>query len=354
MSAEAGPTILVVDDDAGFRRLIAAVLSREGYRTTLACDAAEARVLLAERAFALAVCDLNLPGESGETVVTHIAGSYPTTAIVVVTGGADSAVADGVLAAGAYGYLIKPFGLDQFLITVSNALRRRQLEQDRLAHKLFLEKAVAERTAELERSRRETVRRLAAAVDSRDDVTGMHSERTAQYAVAIAQRLGWTEGECDLLALAAPLHDIGKIAVPDSVLRKPGPLTADERALMEEHAAVGYRMLTGSGEDLLELAATIAWTHHERLDGSGYPRRLRGTQLPVAGRITAVADTLDALTSDRPYRRGLPLERAIDILLEQRGHRLDADMVDAVVDSLNDRLTPASRPSPRPLAAVTA
>jgi putative two-component system response regulator len=340
-----------VDDDVGFRRLIATVLAREGYRTTLAGDATEARALLAERAFALAVCDLHLPGESGMTVVTHIAATYPTTAIVVVSG-ADFAVADGVLAAGAYGYLIKPFGLDQFLVTVSNALRRRQLEQDRLAYERSLERAVAERTAELEHSRRETVRRLAAAVDWRDDVTGMHSGRTAAYAVAIAQRLGWAEDECNLLALATPLHDIGKIAVPDSVLRKPGPLTAAERALMEEHAALGHRMLTGSGEELLELAATIAWTHHERLDGSGYPRRLRGAQIPAAGRITAVADMLDALTSDRPYRRALPIELAVEVLVEQRGHGLDAAMVDAVVDSLADGLTPAL--PPRRLTALTA
>jgi putative two-component system response regulator len=328
------PAVLVLDDDHGFRRLLATVLEREGYPTALASNGAEARTLLAGRSFALVVCDLQLPGESGDAVVRHVSAQLPGTAVLVVSGGADRDVAEQLLADGAYGYLIKPFGLDQFLITVANALRRRELEQDRLLYERTLEHAVTVRTAELLRSRRETVRRLAAAVDSRDNMTGHHSERTARYALTIARRLGLPAEECDLIALATPLHDIGKIAIPDRILHKPESLTATERRTMQTHAAVGHRMLAGSGEDLLELAATIAWTHHERLDGSGYPRGLRGDAIPAVGRITAVADTMDALTSDRPYRRAYSLQEAAEILGSLRGRELEAEMVDAVLDSL--------------------
>jgi putative two-component system response regulator len=344
MSARPAPRILVLDDDAPFRRLIAKVLEREGYPIALAADGREARAALAAQSFALVVCDLELPGESGSALIDHISAGYPGTAVLVVSGGSDRARADHLLARGAYGYLIKPFSIDQFLITVSNALRRRELERERLLYELTLEHAVAARTAELQRSREETVRCLAAAVDSRDGVTGLHSGRTAQYTRAIARTLGWSDDACDLLALAAPLHDIGKISIPDRILHKPGPLTARERATMETHAAAGYFMLAGSGEELLELAATIAWTHHERLDGSGYPCGLRGEEIPAAGRMTAVADVLDALTSDRPYRRAYPLDDALEKLESLSGRALDSEMVDALVESLDDDLGEALRP----------
>jgi putative two-component system response regulator len=346
MSTAPMPSILVVDDDAPLRRLLSAVLEREGYPTTLAANGIEARALLAVRSYALVVCDLNLPGEPGAAIVDHISSVHPGTGVLVVSGGSDRSTADELLASGVYGYLIKPFGLDQFLITVSNGLRRRELERERVVYERTLEAAVEARTAELQRSREETVRRLAAAVDSRDDVTGLHSGRTAQYASAIARTLGWSDRACDLIALAAPLHDIGKIAIPDRILHKPGPLSLGERRTMETHAAAGHRMLAGSGEELLELAATIAWTHHERVDGSGYPFGLRGDEIPVTGRMTAVADVLDALTSDRPYRRAYPLGEALETISAQRGRALDAEMVDALIEWLHDDIAEALSPPP--------
>jgi len=179
-----------------------------------------------------------------------------------------------------------------------------------------------------------TIRLLTTAMDLRDDATGSHSARTADYAYAIARRLGLPHPLSELIRLAMPLHDIGKIALPDEILHKPGPLTEIERCVMQTHTVIGHRLLAGSGEELLELAATIAWTHHERLDGTGYPGGLSGDEIPEAGRIAAVADVADALLSDRPYRGAHTLDEARDILLAQRGSQLDPCMVDALMREL--------------------
>jgi putative two-component system response regulator len=213
--------------------------------------------------------------------------------------------------------------------------RRKRVEHDSQLD--VLGHALRERTEELKRSREATIRLLAAAVDVRDDATGEHAARTAEYAYAIARRIGLSDTEADAVRLAVPLHDIGKIAIPDSILHKCGPLTFVERLVVETHAETGYRMLAGSGEELLEIAATIAWTHHERIDGSGYPRRLVGAEIPAVGRLTAVADVADALMSSRPYRSAYTHEQALEILLEQRGRRLDADMVDALLAEISAR-----------------
>jgi putative two-component system response regulator len=330
------PAILVIDDDPAQCRLLAEILEGARYRVAQATCAASARELLAERHFALVVCDLTLPGESGESIVGYIRATYPSTAVLVVSGGSDHATAERLTALGVYGYLVKPFAVDQFLITTANALRRRELELERLLYARALEQAVADRTAQLAGSRRETVKRLAAAVDSRDGMTGLHSERTGHFAATIALRLGMPPGERELLALAAPLHDIGKLAVPDNILHKPDALNPAEWRIMQAHTTAGHDLLAGSGEELLELAAEIALTHHERLDGSGYPYGLAGEAIPESGRIVAVADTFDALTSDRAYRPAFSTREATAMLVAMRGGQLEPDMVDALVASLRE------------------
>jgi putative two-component system response regulator len=329
----ASTTILVVDDDLQDRGLLVNLLELEGYGVADFGSAAEARAALQAQTFTLAICDLQLPGEAHGNLADDIRADHPDTALLIVSGNADRATADRFTAAGTYGYLIKPFAIDQFLITVANALRRHELEHERATYERGLEEIVSVRTAELRRSRVETVRRLAAAVESRDGETGLHSERTGQFGWVIARGLGLEAEFCELIRVALPLHDIGKIAVPDSILHKPGPLSPSERRTMETHTTVGHDLLAGSGEQLLELAALIAWTHHERVDGGGYPRGLEGRAIPVPGRIGAVADCLDALTTDRPYRAARPLEQALAILAEARGTQLDGDMVEALTAS---------------------
>jgi putative two-component system response regulator len=331
MSAK--PDLLVVDDDPQDRKLLATILERDGFGIATATNAAEARAQLLSRDFALVITDLTMPGETGLSLVQHVLDEHPDTGVLIVSGRSSPAAAAEILELGIYGYLVKPFGIDQFLITIANALRRRDLERERRQYELGLEWAVSTRTAELSRSREEALARLAAAVEYRDGETGDHSARVGQLAWLIAKGLGLPDERCELIRIAAPLHDIGKIAIPDSILRKAGPLTDLERQLMQTHAEVGHELLAGSREQLLELAATIAWTHHERIDGTGYPRRLAGDDIPIEGRIAAVADVFDALTSDRPYRPAFSVAEALELMREER---LDPGMVAVLEDAVAD------------------
>jgi response regulator RpfG family c-di-GMP phosphodiesterase len=205
---------------------------------------------------------------------------------------------------------------------VADRIERRRFAAERTEQ---LERAVIERTGELreaaaglELAQAETVRRLSLAVEYRDEDTGTHIERIGRGSEVLARAAGLDARLCELLRYASPLHDAGKIAIPDKVLLKPGRLEPDERAVIETHTAVGYKLLRGSESEVLELAASIAWTHHERWDGSGYPRRLRGEAIPIEGRVVALVDVFDALTSDRVYRRAFARDEALAIMRDDR------------------------------------
>ena len=198
------------------------------------------------------------------------------------------------------------------------------------------ERADAERA--LRRAREETIHRLARAVEIRDDETGGHIDRMGRFCELIAERLGLPPDRVELIRIASPMHDVGKIAVPDSVLLKPGPLSPAERAIMETHAQIGHELLAGSGETLPELAATITWTHHERVDGNGYPRGLRGDDIPLEGRIAAVGDVFDALTHDRVYRPAMGAEEAVELMRRVSGAHFDPGVLDCFLDAMDDVL----------------
>jgi putative two-component system response regulator len=242
--------------------------------------------------------------------------------------------AETALALGAYGYIVKPFRDSEVNIGIANALRRRRLEIENKAHHERLEQLVAERTAELDRSREETIHRLAAAAELRDNETGQHIERVSRYCELIARRLELPYDRCELLRVASPLHDIGKIAIPDHILRKPGPLSTDERLVIETHTERGYSILAGTREPLLQLGAEIAWTHHERFEGDGYPRGLAGEEIPLSGRIVAVADVFDALVSDRVYRLALPDDEVVAAMRAGRGGHFDPVVLDAFLTAI--------------------
>jgi putative two-component system response regulator len=331
--------VLVVDDEESVRRMIARMVTSGGeWECETAADAAEARMLLARRGFSLVICDVNMPGESGTDLTLWIREHHPDVAVLMATGIDDPQLAQSVLELGAYGYLVKPFKRHEVQINVANALGRRRLELENRDHRALLEQRVEERTEELRRSREETIRRLSLAIEFRSRETGEHVERIGNGAAVIGRRLRLKPGRCELIRLAAPLHDVGKIGISDEILLKPEPLTAAERKRMENHAEIGYRLLTGSGSDLLETAATIAWTHHERWDGIGYPRRLAGEAIPIEGRITAVMDVFDALTHDRVYRPAMPVDRALEIIRDGRGRHFDPAVVDAFLATLDELL----------------
>jgi len=245
---------------------------------------------------------------------------HPDTTAVMMSGLDDIALADRALAMGACGYLVKPFDANDVLRSVTSAISRRQ-------HDL-------EAAEELKASREETIQRLCIAVEARDPGTAAHISEMSHYCHGVAREIGLPVYRCDLIRNASAMHDIGKIGIPDDILLKPGKLTASERQSMEAHPEIGYRILLGSHSELLQLAAIIAWTHHEKFDGTGYPRGLAGDEIPLEGRLTAVADVYDALTRDRVYRPRFSHGDAIDMLERGRGTHFDPDVLDALFDAL--------------------
>ena len=333
--------VLIVEDEAPVARMVERILTRAGYSCEVASTASEARLMAVGTPFELALCDLLLPDGSGLDLGAEILALGHDTAVVIATGVDDPEVAMSALDRGVFGFIVKPFRRTELLIAAANALKRRSLEREARRRHEALESAVRERTAglqaalnDVQRSRCETIARLAQAVEARDAETGGHMERMSLHAERTARALGLPRETCELIRLATPLHDIGKIGVPDAILLKPGALTADERRQIERHAEIGHQMLAGSSSPLLELAASIAWTHHERHDGGGYPRGLRDDEIPIEGRIAAVADVFDALTSDRPYRPAYSHEVALRMMRDGRGTHFDPRVLDAFLGTL--------------------
>lgn len=210
-------------------------------------------------------------------------------------------------------------------------------------HREVLEQEIGDRSNELRRAlteleiaQAETVRRLSMAVEFRDEDTGAHIERIGRFSTLLAEQIGMDEEMCARMVHAAPLHDVGKVAIPDAILLKPGKLTAEERAIVETHAEEGHRLLKGSSSAILDLAATIALSHHEKWDGSGYPRGLRGEAIPIEGRIVAIADVFDALTTDRVYRKAFAVEEAVEMMRTERGKHFDPVLLDAFLEVLGN------------------
>ncbi len=335
--------ILVVDDEEALRRAFCRQLASFGYASDGVGTADDARSALRERNYAIALLDINLPGESGLDLLAHVRSRHSGTGVVMVTGSDDPELARRAIESGAYGYLIKPVRATELLINIANAFHRRELESQHRIAVERLQAVVEQRTEDLvtalanlrqagdlvQSSQEETVLRLARLVEVRDEATGHHIDRMSQISAVVGARLGLPPAACKLLQLASQLHDVGKIGVPDSILLKPGILTPDEYEIMKSHAAAGHRMLADSQSQLLRLAATVAWTHHERWDGSGYPRGLTGQSIPIEGRIAAVADVYDALTSRRVYRAAFASQTAVDMMEAERGRHFDPQVLDA-------------------------
>jgi putative two-component system response regulator len=328
--------VLVVEDDPDLAHLASFVLRDEGYDCVVARTFGEARAVVESSEIDVCLCDLHLgPDGSGLELARAIEGSG--TALVIMSGSDDTTLAEQALRIGAYDYLLKPFRRTELLITVASAFHRRRLERESGALRRKLEQTVAARTLELAHSREETIHRLARAVEFRDSHTGLHVERMAAFCRMIALRLGLPPERCSLIRTASLLHDIGKLGLPDRILVKPGPLTTEERSEMEEHTTVGHRILGDSASELIRLAARIALTHHERYDGGGYPRRLSGEDIPLEGRIAAVCDVFDALTSSRPYRPSpFTHDEAVEVIRADRGKAFDPEVVEAFLGALDE------------------
>lgn len=341
--------ILVVDDEPPVRRTLSRILGAVGYQCSPAGSVSEARERLNTSNFEMVICDLRMPGESGMELVEQIERDGLQIAVLMATGEDDPEIARAAGKHGVDGYLVKPFSGNELLINVDYALEqaRKRFERTRKSdHSLqeAHERAsdvraalidVAEREQLIDTQRTQMLSRLSEVVGQRDLETGAHIRRIGRHAALLARASGLPEEEARNVGLAAPMHDVGKVAIPDAILLKPGPLTPGEREVMQRHTQIGHDILANSGSPLLDLAASIALTHHERVDGTGYPEGLRGEEIPIAGRIVAIVDVFDALTSERPYRAAMNDEEALAIMHERRGTHFDAELLDCFFDNLD-------------------
>jgi len=314
--------ILVVDDDDAVRALLGRILMREGYRCRMVRDAAGAMEWMQRAPYDLLVCDVLLPDGSGLDVLAWAMQEHDRMAGLMVSGLSEVTLAQRALELGAYGYMLKPFTANEVLIAVYGALRQRQSQHAQL---------------EAHAAEGEAIRRLCVAAEHTNPQATRHIGGTSELSLLVARELRLAPRHCALIHAAAPMHDMGLVIVPPHIPLKKAPLTQLERAQMQKHAEAGYRMLAGSPHELLLVAATIAWTHHERLDGTGYPRGLSGTGIPIEGRIFGAVDVFDALLRDRPWRPRHTYTDAQEILQSGAGTLFDAEVVEALF-AVSDRL----------------
>jgi putative nucleotidyltransferase with HDIG domain len=325
--------ILVVDDEETIREIVSSMLGGAHFQTRQASSGVEAlSILESGDEFDLVLSDLMMAEMDGITLLGRAKERYPDMPIVMVTAVSDISVALQALRNGAYDYLLKPFEREQLLATVRRALENRRLKRENDAYRTNLEALVAARTqqwktalSKLEESYDITLAALGDALDLKDNETEFHSRRVTAFTIAIARKMGLSKEEIKVIARGAFLHDIGKISIPDDILRKPSKLTEEEMAIMKEHCYLGYKII--SRIPFLAEAAEIVYSHQERYDGSGYPRGLKGDEIPLGARIFAIADTLDAMRSDRVYRKAQSIQAARKEIELWAGRQFDPEIV---------------------------
>lgn len=334
----AAPTrILIVDDDASVRDVISVLLQEEGYECRTASSAEAALDVAAAEAPPLVISDMKMPGRDGIWLLEAFRERYPESAVIMLTGYGDTEAAVDCLRRGAVDYLLKPPKLTDLIRAIERALAKRRIELARKRYQKKLERKVRDRTGELRTALRDiqgtyqtTLLALVRALDAREHETSDHSQRVVKYTEVIAERLGLRGPELEEIGRGALLHDIGKIGVPDAVLLKPAKLTPEEWKEMRKHPDIGHEMIQSI--EFLNTPATIVLSHQERFDGTGYPRRLRSDEIHIGARVFAVADTLDAMTSDRPYRKGTTFENAVAEIERCAGSQFDPEVVRAFLD----------------------
>jgi cyclic di-GMP phosphodiesterase len=336
-------TILIVDDEAEIRELLNEIVESLGHKAELARDGFEALAKL-RLGIDLALLDLTMPGMDGYEIARRIrkdpdAGDIPIIMITALTSRQDRLRA---LEAGANDFIAKPADVVEVRARITSLLNLKQAHDSLKLHKKELEAAVAKQTeslrqavADMASAQRgayqaylETLHRLALAAEYKDENTGAHIQRVGSYSGLLAQSLHLPPGEVELVKLASPLHDVGKIGIPESILLKPGALTPEERKAMEQHPFIGERLLHGSTAEVLHAAEIVALSHHERWDGNGYPHKLKGNDIPLYGRICTIADVFDALTTERPYKKAFPNDKAFEMLKSAGGTQFDPSLVE--------------------------
>lgn len=320
--------ILVVDDEPYICAILKRWIEAAGYECDTAENAYHAKSLLTEAAYSLVLSDIRMPGESGIEFLRELTDSFPDMAVIMCTGVDDSKTAIDALKLGAFGYIVKPFKQNEVVINVANALERRRLQLIAKNYQAELEEKVQRRTVEIRRREEELVIRLLSTVQQRDDETGAHIRRIGLYSAVLAEAAGWSAIQVDDIRLAATMHDIGKVGIPDRILLKRGPLSRTEFDEVKHHTEIGARILSGSSIPLLKLAEEIAMSHHEWWNGEGYPRGLKGETIPESARIVAIADVYDALVHKRVYKPAISEEETLRQMKAERGIHFDPRLLD--------------------------
>jgi putative two-component system response regulator len=325
--------ILIVDDDAGVVRILRQILTREGFtHIASTSNPAETRGLFVQFQPDLVVLDLRMPELDGYRVMEQLRPLMPEGVflpVLVLTGETAAEAKRRALAQGAHDLLQKPFDVVEVTLRIRRLLETRLLHLKLADQNQALELRVRERTRQRDKAQKEMLARLAAAGEARDDDTGRHTQRVGRLAARVASAIGLSPKRVGIIRQAAPLHDIGKIGVPDAVLLKPGKLTSEEYEIMKRHTIIGARILADGHCDFVRVAGLIARSHHERWDGSGYPDGLAGEAIPIEARIVGLVDVYDALTHDRPYRPAWDEARVLDHIAAERGRHFDPALVDA-------------------------
>lgn len=330
--------ILICDDSLTNSLILEKLLNHEGYNNVkLTTDPTQVCKLIGRSSFDLLMLDIEMPQMNGFEVMEALKNSSEATnlpPILVLTANESKEVRNKALEAGAQDFLTKPFDQTEVILRVKNLLKVRQSNLYQTHYSADLERQVALRTAELEKASDALISSMAKAAELRDKATSKHVLRVGGYAELLATLVGLPYDIAYLIGKAAPLHDVGKIGIPDHILLKEGPLTSDERSIMNSHATLGAELLSGYDSAVITMASTIALTHHEKWDGTGYPRQLKAGSIPIEGQITNLCDVFDALTTKRPYKDAWSVEKAVDWIKEQSGAQFSPELVNLFINNL--------------------
>ena len=319
--------ILIVDDEASVRHLLPELLVKKSYRREEAANSEEAIEKIKCKPISLVILDINMPGKSGIELLAEIKANHPDTAVIMATATTNLSTAISCMKQGAYDYITKPFNLDEVTLSVARALEKRKLELENRNFQKYLKQKIEQQADKIRESFLNAITALAYALEAKDEYTSGHSQRVAEISVSIARELGLSRQDIAGIRLAGLIHDIGKIGVRASVLNNPDRLSDVEFQHIMTHSELGEHILAPIVEDEQILRAVRH--HHERYDGTGYPNRLSGKQIPLGARILAVADTYDAITSERPYRKAMDSRIAFNIIDGCKGSQFDPEIIDA-------------------------
>lgn len=340
-------SILLCDDELMNRKVASKILNKEGFSVIEAQNGQEAIDILKTTSIDLILMDLMMPVMDGYEAIKIIKedGDLSSIPLIIISALSDKKAINKGLELGADEYLTKPFDIVEFRLRIKNAIKIGIYQNMLKDNKKFLESQVKEKTKELQnafeeiqKSEKDIVSILAKTAEYRDNETSAHTIRVGEMSALISSKLGWSDEKVELMRLAAPMHDIGKVGIEDKILLKPGKLDEDEFARMKEHSQIGYSILSQKETPLLKLAAEIAQTHHEKYNGKGYPRGLSKDEIPLSGAIVAVVDVFDALLSERPYKKAFTLDRTLEIINSDSGSHFNPEIVEIFMNSLDEIL----------------